>query len=35
MILLLNRRGFHTFVLCPKCGARGQVPLLRRGGDLP
>ncbi len=21
VILLLNRRGFHTFVLCPKCGA--------------
>ena len=20
VILLLNRRGFHTFVLCPKCG---------------
>jgi primosomal protein N' (replication factor Y) (superfamily II helicase) len=21
IILLLNRRGFHTFVLCPRCGA--------------
>ena len=21
VILLLNRRGFHTFVICPKCGA--------------
>lgn len=21
VILLLNRRGFHTFILCPKCGA--------------
>lgn len=21
VILLLNRRGFHTFVVCPKCGA--------------
>jgi primosomal protein N' (replication factor Y) len=21
VILLLNRRGFHTFVLCPKCGS--------------
>ena len=36
VILLLNRRGFHTFILCPNpCGQVAQVRRLRRGADLP
>ena len=37
VILLLNRRGFHTFVICPnpQCGQVVEVPRLRRGADLP
>ena len=35
VILLLNRRGFHTFILCPQCGHVRQVRRLRRRPDAP
>ena len=35
VILLLNRRGFHTFVICPQVRPCRQVPRMRRGGDIP
>ena len=35
VILLLNRRGFHTFIICPNVRPGPEVRRLRRGADLP
>ncbi len=35
VILLLNRRGYHTFVVCPKCGHVVKCHCMRRRRHVP